>query len=46
MSNFYKETPEKYYWLGFIFADGGVLNKYAVTVGLSIKDLNRVSIYK
>jgi len=42
MSNFYEETPKKYYWLGFIYADGGVTNKYGLRVGLSIKDINHL----
>lgn len=32
-----KETPEAYYWIGFLLADGS-FNKHRISLGLSIKD--------
>jgi len=33
-SKFYQETDSKYYWIGFLFADGGVINKYKSLISL------------
>lgn len=35
---FYVETYEKYYWLGFFFADAGITSKYYISIGLALKD--------
>ncbi len=35
------DTPEKAYWLGFLFADGTVTDK-ALIVGLSVKDRDQL----
>ena len=44
--HFYIDNQEKYYWLGFLFADGGVMNKYALSVGLSIVDKDHLENFR
>ena len=36
-----EETPESYYWMGFLMADGHFTKK-RITVGLSIKDVEHI----
>jgi hypothetical protein len=38
LSNLLDESPESYYWLGFLLADGHFSNTNRLTVSLSIKD--------
>ena len=36
------DTPEKAYWLGFIYADGSVSKRNVFSIKLSIKDINHL----
>ena len=47
--NFFEkiDTEEKAYWLGFLTADGCIKkNRYQISLGLSIKDINHLEKYK
>jgi hypothetical protein len=41
-SRLLEETNEKYYWLGFLLADGSFSKRKEIKIGLSIKDENHL----
>lgn len=42
LSKLLNETPEAYYWLGFLMADGHFANNGSITINLSIKDIQHI----
>lgn len=43
-----QDTPEAFYWIGFIFADGSVINRTRLSINLSEKDhehLNKLALF-